>query len=204
MIENNGIAAIILGAGLSTRIGRDKLILPWKNTSLLGKIVSTLAASGIQDIIVVIRPNHEPLSRHIQQLSRDFPVRPTINDTFRPEDMVTSIQYGLKAIQPSYTATLIALGDQPQIQEETIRKIIINYTQTNNPIVIPSYKMRRGHPWLISSKIWPQFLNIQYPHTPRDFLGQYKNEISYIDIDNNSVLKDIDTFEEYQNFIKNS
>jgi molybdenum cofactor cytidylyltransferase len=202
--EMNGIAAIVLGAGLSTRMGQDKLILPWKNTSLLGKSVSTLAASGIQDIVVVIQPNNGPLTQHIQQLSRNFPVRITLNGSFKPDDMVTSIHYGLKAIQPSFKATLIVLGDQPHIQEETIRKIILTYNRTLKPIVVPSFEMRRGHPWLISRKIWPQFLRIQYPLTPRDFLDQNKDEISYVSVDNNSIFKDIDTNEEYQISINNS
>ena len=198
MNEMEGIAAIILGAGLSTRMGQNKLLLPWKNTTILGKTISTLAATGIQDIVVVIQPSQNRLVTHIQQLSSVYPVRMAHNNSFKPEDMVTSIQYGLKAIQPSSKASLIVLGDQPHIQEDIVRQIILVYIKTKTPIVIPSFSMRRGHPWLISHTLWPKFNKLKHPLTPRDFLDQHNDEITYVIVDNNSILQDIDTPEDYQ------
>lgn len=193
------IVAIILGAGLSTRMGETKLLLPWINTTILGNIVSTLANTGIQDIIVVVHPGHDILFEYIQQLSKDFPIRPVQNESFKPEEMLTSIQYGLKSIKPSSPAAMIALGDQPQIEEETIHQIILTHQQTHASIVVPSFSMRRGHPWLISKSMFSQFSQLQTPQTPRDFFEQHKDEITYVSIDNDSILKDIDTREDYNN-----
>ncbi|MFH2038930.1 MAG: nucleotidyltransferase family protein [Chloroflexota bacterium] len=198
MTKAGDIIAIVLGAGLSTRMGREKLLLPWKNTTILGNIVSTLTSAGIQDIIVVIRSSHDQLSEYILFLSWDHPVRFVINDSFNPDDMLTSIQYGLKAINSSTTSTLIVLGDQPQIEAETIRQIIDAHQQTKEFIVIPSYALRRGHPWLIPAPLISQFIQLQFPLTPRDFLEQHKEEISYVIIENDSILKDIDTPDDYQ------
>jgi len=200
LAKPDGIVAIILGAGLSTRMGSAKLLLPWKNTTILGKIVSVLTSIEIQDIIVVVHPNHDQLKEHIQDLSNAYPVRFILNDSFKPEDMLTSIQYGLKAIKSSPTAALIVLGDQPQIEEATIQQIILSHKQTNSSIVIPSFSMRRGHPWLIPHPLISQFLKLQHPLTPRDFLEQHKNKIKYVIVDNDSILKDIDTPEDYQTF----
>jgi len=198
MAKARGIIAIVLGAGLSTRMGRAKLLLPWKNTTILGKIVSNLTSAGIQDIIVVIHSEHDQLREHIRFLSCDYPVRFVINESFNPDDMLTSIQYGLKAINYSCTAALIVLGDQPQIEADTVRQIIAAHQLTKELIVIPSYAMRRGHPWLIPFHLISQFIQLQFPLTPRDFLEQHKEEISYVIIENDSILKDIDTPDDYQ------
>jgi molybdenum cofactor cytidylyltransferase len=198
MAKARGIIAIVLGAGLSTRMGRAKLLLPWKNTTILGNIVSNLTSAGIQDIIVVIHSANDHLREHIQFLSWDYPVRFVINESFNPDDMLTSIQYGLKAINNSCTAALIVLGDQPQIEADTVRQIIAAHQLTKELIVIPSYSMRRGHPWLIPFHLISQFIQLQFPLTPRDFLEQHKEEISYVIIENDSILKDIDTPDDYQ------
>ena len=198
MAKPDGIVAIILGAGLSTRMGSSKLLLPWNNTTILGNIVSALTSNEIHDIIVVVRPNHDQLKKHIQNLSNDYPVRYILNDSFEPEAMLTSIQYGLNAIKSSPTAALIVLGDQPQIEDDTIRRIVLSHHETNSSIVIPSYSMRRGHPWLIPYPLFSQFIKLQQPLTPRDFLEQHKDEIKYVIVDNDSILKDIDTPEDYQ------
>lgn len=198
LAEIDGIVAIILGAGLSTRMGSTKLLLPWKKTTILGNIVSTLVSTGIQDIIVVIRPTQDQLCEHIQHLSSNYPIRLVCNDSFKPDDMLTSIQYGLKAIKPSFTAALIVLGDQPQIEKETIHRIILAHQQTYESIIIPSFSNRRGHPWLIPNPLISQFIQLQHPLTPRDFLEQHKNEISYVIVENDSILKDIDTPDDYK------
>ncbi|OGN75850.1 MAG: hypothetical protein A2X25_01515 [Chloroflexi bacterium GWB2_49_20] len=196
----DGIAAIILAAGLSTRMGHPKLTLPWKDTTILGEVVSTLAAIEIPDILIVTQTAQTPLNKHIQQLTSKYPARIVQNESFEREDMLTSIQYGLKAIKPSYTSALIVLGDQPQIQEDTVRRIISAHRQSDAQIIIPSYLMRRGHPWLISQPLWSKFIQFQRPLTPRDFLDQHRTVISYIIIDNDSILQDIDTPEDYQAF----
>jgi len=199
LIDIKGITAIILAAGMSTRMGRPKLLLPWKEKTILGAITSTLVEAGIQEIIVVIQAQQEQLYDHIKQLSIDFPVSPVFNDSFNSDDMLSSIRYGLKAIKPSNNAALITLGDQPQIQEDVVRLICYTYSQTNASIIIPSYHMKRGHPWLIQHTLWPQLIQLSHPSTPHDFLEQYKDEIYYVLVDNPSILQDIDTPEDYKN-----
>jgi molybdenum cofactor cytidylyltransferase len=196
--ELNGISAIILASGLSTRMGRPKLLLPWKDQTILGEVTSKLNNAGVQEIVIVIQARQQQLLDHIQQLSRNFPLRIAYNNSFEPEDMLSSIRCGLKALDPSINATLITLGDQPQIQEGIVQQICSAYSKSRAMLVIPSYRMRRGHPWLISQSLWPQLIRLESPFTPHDFLEQYKEEILYVNVDNPSILQDIDTPEDYE------
>lgn len=198
MNKSERIDAIILGAGLSTRMGYPKLLLKWKSTTVLGNIVSTLASNEIKMTIVVVHPDDDHLIRHVRELSIDYPVRSVSNDSFKPEGMLTSIQYGLRAIDHLSSGVLIALGDQPQIEGETIRRILHSHQKNLSSIIIPSFYMQRGHPWLIPANLISRFIDFQPHLTPRDFLELHKDEIEYAIIENDSILKDIDTPNDYR------
>jgi len=199
-----GIAAIILAAGSSTRMGRPKLLLPWKDKTIIWEVISTLAVSGIREINVVIQKGQEELFDHLQLLSLDYPLRIIFNHSFHCEDMLTSIHLGINGISSSYNAALIALGDQPFLQEKVIRLTAAKYMKTNADIVIPSYQDQRGHPWLIARRLWPQLLDLTFPRTPRDFLITNKERINYILVDDPFVLMDVDTPEDYEKYRPNN
>lgn len=198
MTELKGLSAIILAAGLSTRMGCPKLLLPWKDQTILEKVTSTLYKSGIQEIVVVIQARQQQLLEQIQQLSSKYPLKIAFNESFEPEEMLYSISCGLNALNPSINAALITLGDQPQIQEDVVHQICLEYLISRAKLVIPSYRMKRGHPWLISRSLWSQFIQLKSPSTSHDFLEQYKEEILYVNVNNSSILQDIDTPEDYE------
>jgi molybdenum cofactor cytidylyltransferase len=191
------IAAIILAAGLSTRMGQPKMILQWKRTTILGKVVSTLNSTGIPEIIVVTGAFREIVEQNIGQLSINYPVRAVYNADYASGEMLSSIQTGLNAIKPPTKAVLIALGDQPQLQQATIQSILSAYSQSGASLIIPSYRMHRGHPWLVSQGLWPKLIELKHPNTSRDFLNQFTSEIHYVQVNNDSILQDIDTPNEY-------
>lgn len=198
MNDLNEISAIVLAAGSSTRMGRPKLLLPWKNKTILAEVTSTLEKAGIQEIIIVIQKEHQEIFDHIQKLAIDSPIRIAFLDAFAPDDMLASIHCGIKAMGRSKTAALITLGDQPQIQEDIVRKLCDAYFENRDSIVIPSFQFKRGHPWLISGSLLQELTRIKSPNTPHDFLDQHRDAIHYVLVDNPSILQDIDTPEDYE------
>ncbi|MBN2147471.1 MAG: NTP transferase domain-containing protein, partial [Anaerolineales bacterium] len=94
-------------------------------------------------------------------------------------------------------AALIALGDQPQIQAGTVQALIAAYQQSQVPLIVPSYQMRRGHPWLVGREYWTELLALLPPLTLRDFLARHAAEIHYLPLDHPGVIQDIDTPEQY-------
>ena len=181
------ISAVILAAGKSTRMGQQKLLMPWGNTTVLGKVIETLQAAGVEDIIVVTNSKIAP-----QIKSYEF--RVAINDG---GEMLESIQIGLQAQKPTAEATLICLGDQPQAEERSARSVCDVFRENQSGIVAPSYQMRRGHPWLIARKFWGEVLQLRAPESMRDFLNFHKNDIVYVEHDSPSILQDLDTPEDY-------
>jgi molybdenum cofactor cytidylyltransferase len=95
-------------------------------------------------------------------------------------------------------AALIGLGDQPQAQERSIRLVCEAYQQGKSRLVVPSFQMRRGHPWLLARPLWDELLQMKAPESPRNFLNRHAHEIQYVGVDTPSILADLDTPEDYQ------
>ena len=208
------ISAIILAAGESRRMGQPKLLLPWGKTTVLGQVITTFTAAGIQDIVVVTGGAREQVEALAAELKKKYPVRTVYNPAYANGGMLSSIQTGLRDLTlppPSLRdtspksegfgggrvgAALITLGDQPQVRAETIRHICAAFIQTESPLVIPSFENRRGHPWLASHSLWPEILALPASTTPREFLNNYAGQIAYVEADE-SILQDLDTPEEY-------
>jgi molybdenum cofactor cytidylyltransferase len=192
----NNISAIILAAGLSNRMGQPKLLLPWGGTTVLGQVVSTFTAAGIEEIIVVTGGGREKIERLVADLAKDNSVRTVYNPAFACGHMLSSIQAGLEALNSQPRAALIGLGDQPQIREETVRRISAAFAQTKSPLVIPSFKDRRGHPWLVAHLLWSKIMALPSSTIPSQFLDTYAGQVEYV-IADETILQDLDTPEDY-------
>jgi molybdenum cofactor cytidylyltransferase len=192
----NKISAVLLAAGLSSRMGRPKLLLPWDGTNVLGKVVSTFAAAGIDEIVVVTGGVREQVEKLVVQMARDFPVRAVFNPEYERGEMLSSIQAGLAALGALTSAAIIGLGDQPQVRMETVQHICAAFFQTRSALVIPSFQNRRGHPWLAAAGLWPEILALPLDATPRQFLDAHSVQVEYVPADE-SILQDLDTPADY-------
>jgi molybdenum cofactor cytidylyltransferase len=112
--------------------------------------------------------------------------------------MLSSLQLGLRTLPNQVEATLIGLGDQPQVQERSVSLICDAYRENLSKLVVPSFKMRRGHPWLVTRPLWNEILALRPPESPRDFLNRHTADIHYVEAGTSSIIADLDTPEDYQ------
>jgi len=197
------ISAIILAAGQSKRMGQPKMLLPWGTLTVIEKVITTFINAGIEDIVVVTGGAREQMDRIIKQ----YPLRNVHNRDYAAGEMLSSLQCGLRALihrplRPGLgeeaQATLIGLGDQPQVQERSVRLICEVYRKNQAGLIVPSFQMRRGHPWLVTRSFWDEILELKPPQTPRDFLNTYTSQIHYVNVDTPTILADLDTPEDYE------
>ena len=187
------ISAVVLAAGRSKRMGEPKLILPWGDTTVIGQVVKTLFRSGIDEILVVTGDTHT----QVTQALAGQPVRLVRNPYSSEEDMLDTLQLGLSSIDETVHAALVTLGDQPQIEGRVVQTILSEYRLTQSLLVVPSYQMRRGHPWLIDRQLWPAVLATRTPNTLRDVLSAHKGVIRYAMVETPTIFQDLDTPEDY-------
>lgn len=195
------ITAIILAAGKSSRMGSPKMLLPWGGITIVEHVISVFAKAGVNNIVVVTGGAREQVEAIIRECQKKYPVQSVFNADYMAGDMLSSMQCGLRYLsEKDSEAALIGLGDQPQVQERSVRLLCEAYSQTQSPLVVPSFHMRRGHPWLVARELWDEVIAMQSAQTPRDFLNAHAKDIHYVEMDTSTILADLDTPEEYLKF----
>jgi molybdenum cofactor cytidylyltransferase len=191
------ISAIILAAGESKRMGRPKMLLPWGSNTVLGQVIATFQAAGVEDVLVVTGGAHE----QVTEIASQHGARSLFNAQYQNGGMLSSLQCGLRSLateEAHVQAALIGLGDQPQLQEGCVRQVCEAFRQQAARLIVPSYQMRRGHPWLVERSLWSELLELEAAQSPRDFLNRHGDEIRYVQVDTPSILADLDTPQDYQ------
>lgn len=188
------VAAVVLAAGRSRRMGQPKMVLPWGDTTVIGQVVWVLRQAAIQKVVVVTGGAR----RQVEAALSGSAVKLVFNPHYDQEEMLVSLQHGLRALENNVEAALVVLGDQPQIKVEVVQSILTHYQIGQAPLIVPSFQMRRGHPWLVERKLWKSFFELGSDSTMRDFLNQFANQIDYLIVDTPSVLRDLDTPQDYQ------
>ncbi len=186
------ISAIILAAGESKRMGQPKMLLPWGKSTVLQTVISTLQTAGVDDILVVTGGAHNQIDMLIGKS-----VQTVYNEHYAKGEMLSSLQAGLSVKKTEASAALVCLGDQPQLQVRSVQRILQTYKESQAPIIVPSYQMHRGHPWLVAQKHWNTILQMHAPDSPREFLNRHSREIHYVDVNSPTILQDLDTPQDY-------
>jgi molybdenum cofactor cytidylyltransferase len=190
------ISAIILAAGQSKRMGQPKMLLPWEDGTVLTHVIDIFRRAGVDDILVVTGGAREQVEKLVSSLN----VRTVYNKEYAAAEMLSSIQCGIQALSRNERgdAVLIGLGDQPQVQERSVRRVREAFQESKSNLIVPSYQMRRGHPWLVARPLWGELLKLDLSQSPRDFLNAHQDEIQYVNVDDATILADLDTPEDYK------
>ena len=196
------IAALVLAAGLSRRMGTNKLLLPFGERTVLSQVVSVLQACPLDEIVIITGHEREKVeamtSRHVAQHGG---LRCVYNPNYADGEMLSSIQAGLAALTDTLrcTAALVALGDQPQIERRITLQVIAAHTPA--AVIIPSFNRHGGHPILIDRACWSDILALPIGATLRDVWRSHPGWLRYIDVDTETILRDMDTPDDYRQMV---
>lgn len=188
------ISAVVLAAGRSRRMGQPKMALSWGDTTVIGRVVQVLSIAGVDDILVVTGGGSETVNAALHGSA----ARLVHNPDYAEGEMLSSLQVGLASLPEDCEAALVVLGDQPQIQSQVVVGLLERYRSSRSVLVVPSYRMRRGHPWVVKRFLWPDIQALKPPQTLRDLLQDKAGQIDYLTVDTDSILADLDTPDDYQ------
>jgi len=187
------IVAIVLAAGESRRMGTQKLLLPFGDTTVVGAAVRAAKASRAGRTLVVLGSDHEAVRDALEPLSVGF----VINPNYRL-GMLTSIQAGIRALPPEAKAAVIVLGDQPFLASRVIDGIVEAYGKSAKGIIIPAFKGRRGHPVLIDLKHRAEVVALDPCDGLRALMLAHPEDILEVEVADPNILRDLDTPEDYR------
>ena len=195
------ISGILLAAGLSTRMGQPKQLLPFGKSTIVETVVDNMLNAKFSEVIVVV--GH--CAEQIQKLLGERQVKVVFNPDYR-EGMLTSAQTGIRSLNFANTmnksdrdAFSLMLVDQPFITSTLIDKVIDAYTRTEKGIVLPSYNYQRGHPVIFHHRYADEILALDSESGGvRSLFKSRSEDIHYVTVDTDAVLRDIDYREDYE------
>ncbi len=189
------IAAIVPAAGMSTRMGRNKLLLTFRQKPLIAHSIDTLLASEVAGIVVVLGHEAEKVRAEIG----DRKVTIVENPCYR-DGMSTSIRAGMAVISPRFEAVMVCLPDQPLIEASEINRLIHAFSEARDlgkSIVVPFFRGQRGNPVIMGSVHREAILKITGDAGCRGIVGQNPACVHMIEMDTDHVVRDIDGIEDY-------
>jgi xanthine dehydrogenase accessory factor len=190
--KNYTITALILAAGESSRMGRQKLLLPYGDSTILGTVITNARRSSADHVLVVLGSHREDI---IEEISDEGIIIADNPDFAR--GMLSSVQAGVQKLPTGTGAIMILLGDQPMITQLTIEKLADAYRQTSMRIVVAVHDGKRGHPLIFDRKFMDEILQLPQEKSLHDFMDNHPGEILEVEADTPDILMDIDTIEDY-------
>ena len=187
------ISGILLAAGLSSRMGEPKQLLPFGESTIVETVVDSMLGAKFNEVIVVV--GHR--ASEIREQLGTRPVSTVFNPNYR-EGMLTSAQTGIRGLQES-DAFALMLVDQPFITSALIDRVVDAYVQTDKGIALPSYNYKRGHPVVFHQRYAGEILALGTDSGGvRTLFKKYSDDIHYVTVDTDRVLRDIDYREDYE------
>ncbi len=193
------LSAIILAAGESRRMGEIKQLLPLGENTVLEQVIDNFLNSKVDEIILVLGYRADEI---IQKVSR--PIKIAVNPEFK-QGLSSSLKCGLRQVSPKAEAILIALGDQPFIKKEVINALIETHNKSNLGITVPVYKGKEeiiGHPVIFDIKYKAELARLKGDVGGRQVIRKHPDEVLKVEIDSDSVIRDIDTKSDYQIYLR--
>ena len=174
-------------------MGEPKQLLPFGENTIVETVVDSMLGAKFDEVIVVV--GH--CAEQIREQLGTRPIRTVFNADYR-EGMLTSAQAGIRALEASGAFALM-LVDQPFITSALIDQVIDAYGQTDKGIALPSYNYRRGHPVLFHRRYADDILALGAESGGvRSLFKKYGDDIHYVTVDTDKVLRDIDDPEDYK------
>ncbi len=196
------ISCLVLAAGESTRFPGNKLLYEIKpNISLLEFLLQSIIDSKVKQIIVVLGYEAEIIKETVDILSNDK-VHTIVNTEYKVGGMSSSIRRGMQLILNA-DAILITPGDIPLIHSNVFNSVIDYFNKNHPDIIIPTYNNFKGHPILISSKLFSQVRNItEVNRGLKEITKTYWKNIEFLPTKNKGILRDIDNFDDILKIFK--
>jgi molybdenum cofactor cytidylyltransferase len=187
------VAAIVLAAGMSRRMGTPKQLLQLGGKTLLQRTLDNVRGSAVDEIVLVLGSAADEVRR---QLGPDG-MRVVVNPDFQ-QGMGTSLRTGLAALSESMLGAFIVLADQPFVRSSTLDRMIAYRQKCASQILIPLYKGFRGNPVLLDRSVFSELMSLTGDIGCRAIFGSHTESIHKLPVDDAGILLDIDSAEDWE------
>ena len=172
-------------------MGRPKLLLPFRDGTVVGSLIQALREGGVSEIFLVIAPGDEALRAWGAEAGVKIAVNPD-----QERGMLSTILEGIAAAgaEERGEPLVVCPADLPALLPSTVRTVLAQ----QSPLVVPSYQGRRGHPLVISPELIPEIRTLHLNVGLRELLDRHPDSLRVVEVDDPGAVRDVDTPEDYQ------
>ena len=191
------VAALILAAGESRRMGSPKSLLLFQGHTFLGRLLEEFRVSRADPVVVVLGYEATRIRREVAFGE----ARVVVNEAYR-QGMLSSIRAGLEALSgEEMDGVLICPVDHPKVSSSLIDSLIERFEGSGRPVVLPVHDGRRGHPVLFSRSLFAELMKAPEAVGARQVVWDHADDVLEVVTDGSGANVDVDTPEEYRRLI---
>ena len=196
------LAALILAAGASARMGSPKALLhDREGRTFVARLVHAFASAGVLDIVVVSGDSHEAVVRALDAERSSLAVRIARNaDPGRGQ--LSSLWVGLDAIDPLTEGVLVTPVDVPLIGATTIASVADVWRSTRAPVVRPAVGEQHGHPVLFDRSVFGELRRAPLDRGAKTVVHAHAADLINVPVDDAGCLVDVDSRDDYERLIR--
>lgn len=192
------VAGIILAAGCGSRMGTTKQLLPFENTTILGRVIAIAKASMLDHIVLVLGFAAGRIRQSLNLIHADMTGIQVIENPDWNQGQSFSVAAGLKALPEDTGGALFLLGDQPLVMVRTINRLVTAFQATDNWILVPRFQGQRGNPVLVAKPLFSRLASPAGDAGARVLFQEFAPRIQSIAVADAGILRDVDTPEDYR------
>jgi molybdenum cofactor cytidylyltransferase len=187
--------AVVPAAGRSRRMGREKILLPFGDSTILGTVLSKLSQIGVTRTVVVVRADLEEAHRIGRTAGAEIVINPDPDD-----EMLASIRLGVEALQGTVDAFFVWPADHPAVSPATLRELANRARR--DIAVIPVHSGKRGHPAIVGAGLVADIARIPPSAGLRQLWRDRADRVLEIEIDDPGILENLDDPETYERVLR--
>ncbi|HEX2347170.1 MAG TPA: nucleotidyltransferase family protein [Ktedonobacterales bacterium] len=191
------IAAIILGAGASSRMGEHKLLLPLGDKPLIAWSVAAACASSARPVVVTLGRAAEVVAGAITAALPGASYSVVVNQRFA-QGMGTSLALAVASLPAGVVGAVVLLGDQPFMSSAVIEAVLTAARAQPERLAMGGYGKRRGHPVYLPRRVFPELLALGDDEGARAIIARAADDLTLVALADDTPLLDVDTPEDYQ------
>jgi molybdenum cofactor cytidylyltransferase len=199
------LTVIVLAAGLSSRMGaQNKLRLPFGEKTILQTTLKHIIDADLGEILVIV--GHERVLIENDLLLFENKIKIVFNPHFE-SGMTSSIQAGVANSSQNTEGYMICLSDMPILQPIDYQRIISFYLEKKDntyPIVQPVFNQEKGNPVIFHPIYKKEILDLHNTEGGKIILQKHKENVHFVEMPNDAILRDADTPEAYAELLKYS
>jgi molybdenum cofactor cytidylyltransferase len=187
------IDAVVLAAGESARMGKPKPLLRFGDRTFLEQMIAVLQDAHLDRITVVLGAEADAIKRAVDLSG----VNAVVNSNYR-DGQLSSLLVGLENVSAEAEAILLCLVDNPFITSEMVDRVVRTFSETNAPVVIPTFQGKRGHPSLFARSMFEQLRHAPPEEGARHVVYANEDKIVEVEIPERAVVVGINTPDDYR------